>query len=85
MYDRLLDTLGVYKSSTASERVEDLKKVPWEKLLEASATLFFPGLWGLTSDPEEKGWDRHIWTKIDRGTHPNFSNATLGKHSNFSV
>ena len=44
-----------------------LRKVPQKQLLSEAAKLFFSGMWGLTLEPEESGWNQPLWNLIDQG------------------
>lgn len=67
-YNTLLESLKINGDSlTYKERVDKLKSVPADLLINKAAKLFTPGIWSMTSDPAEPGWTNSVWSQLEKG------------------
>lgn len=69
-YEKLLSQLVPGSMSlSARGRINRLKTVPMNELLNATQTFYRPGVWCLTCDPNEPGWANTVWSLVNRGDY----------------
>ncbi|KAK0473351.1 Alpha/Beta hydrolase protein [Armillaria novae-zelandiae] len=70
LYDKLLGQLVPESMSlSAKDQIHRLRTVPMTELLNATQTLYRPGVWCLTHDPNEPGWANTVWDLVNRGDY----------------